>query len=185
MATGTPQSGKRVPKGSSSNVVVGAATSSTSAASRSRSTASSAKRPQAGASRSQRRGLFFKKDDTGTTAGIPNKELMRPGIVPGIAGVVAMFIGMATYQSDWYITVLFLICILAAILAVMSFQAVELWKRIVFTVLFAVIAVYWNPIYRFNEGFNSGGQVWLLVQLVAAAIFFLGGFLLKTRAAKR
>ncbi|MEY4102133.1 MAG: hypothetical protein RIR88_267 [Actinomycetota bacterium] len=111
-------------------------------------------------------------------------ELIRPGIVPGIAGVIAMFIGMATYESDWYVTVLFVICILAAILTVFAFQSVQLTKWPLMA-LFAVIAIYWNPIFRLNEGWNSGGQTWLLIQVAAAAVFFVGGFVMKTQVSER
>lgn len=111
-------------------------------------------------------------------------EFIRPGIVPGIAGVTAMFIGMATYESDWYITVLFAICILAAILAVFSFQSIDSLKWL-FLPLFGIIAVYWNPVFRLNEGWNSGGQTWLLLQVAAAAVFFLGGLMLKTPVSDR
>ena len=34
-------------------------------------------------------------------------EFIRPGIAPGLAGVITMFIGMAVYVSEWYITVMF------------------------------------------------------------------------------
>jgi hypothetical protein len=111
-------------------------------------------------------------------------ELIRPGIVPGIAGVIAMFIGMATYESDWYVTVLFVICILAAILTVLAFQSVQPIKWPLMA-LFAGIAIYWNPIFRLNEGWNSGGQTWLLIQVAAAAVFFIGGFVIKTPVSER
>lgn len=109
---------------------------------------------------------------------------MRPGIVPGLAGTTAMFIGMAVYGNDWYITVLFAISILAAIMTVFSFQAVD-FKKFIFAPLFAAITIYWNPIFRLNEGWDSGAQTWLLIQVAAAAIFFLGGFMLKTPAPKQ
>jgi hypothetical protein len=111
-------------------------------------------------------------------------EFIRPGIVPGIAGSVAVFISMATYESDWYVTVLFVICILAAILTVFSVQAVNSAKW-VFIPVFGAITIYWNPIFRLNEGWNSGGQSWLLIEVAAAAAFFLGGFLLKTPVPER
>jgi len=111
-------------------------------------------------------------------------ELISPGIVPAIAGVVAMFIGMATYESDWYVTVLFVICILAAMLTVFAYQSVQASKWALMP-LFAIIAIYWNPVFRLNEGWNSGGQLWLLLQVGAAAVFFIGGFVMKTRVSER
>jgi hypothetical protein len=110
-------------------------------------------------------------------------ELIRPGIVPGLTGVTAMFIGMGLYPSDWYITILFVISILAAILTFFSWQ----WanpKKWVFMALFAAIAIYWNPIVRFTEGITPGIQWWMLLQTAAAAVFFLGGFLIRTPAPK-
>lgn len=111
-------------------------------------------------------------------------QFIRPGIVPGLAGMIAMFIGMGFYANEWYITVLFAISILAAIMTVFSFQAID-YKKFIFGPLFALITVYWNPIFRLNEGHDSGGQVWLLIQVAAAAVFFLGGFMLKTPAPKQ
>lgn len=111
-------------------------------------------------------------------------EVFRPGIVPGIAGSTAMFIGMATYESDWYITVLFAISILAAIMAVFSYQSLGN-SKFYFIPAFLIIAVYWNPVFRLNEGWDSGAQLWLLVQVAAAAVFFLGGFMTKTPATPR
>lgn len=110
-------------------------------------------------------------------------ELIRPGIVPGLAGVIAMFIGMGVYGTDWYITVLFVVSILAAILAVFSWQSINS-KRWLFTPLFVAIAIYWNPIYRLTDGITPGIQWWMLLQVAAAAVFFLGGFVIKTPAGK-
>jgi hypothetical protein len=111
-------------------------------------------------------------------------EVFRPGIVPGIAGSAAMFIGMATYETDWYITVLFAISILAAVMVVFSYQSLGR-EKFVFAPLFVLITIYWNPIFRLNEGWDSGGQLWLLIQVAAAAVFFLGGFMTKTPATPR
>lgn len=109
-------------------------------------------------------------------------EVFRPGIVPGLAGSVAMFIGMGTYETDWYITVLFAISILAAIMTVFSFQSMPGATKWVFVALYALITIYWNPIFRLNEGWDSGAQAWLLIQTIAAATFFVGGFMVKTPA---
>lgn len=110
-------------------------------------------------------------------------ELIRPGIVPGLAGVIAMFISMGMYETDWYITLLFIISILAAILAVFSWQSINS-KRWLWTPLFVAIAVFWNPIFRLTDGFTPGIQWWMLVQTAAAAVFFLGGFWIKTPSPK-
>lgn len=95
-----------------------------------------------------------------------------------------MFIGMATYESDWYITVLFAIAILAAIMVVFSFQSLGK-EKFVFAPLFGLITIYWNPIFRLNEGWDPGAQAWLLIQVAAAAVFFLGAFMTKTPATPR
>ena len=108
-------------------------------------------------------------------------EVFRPGIIPGILGSAAMFIGMATYETDWYITVLFAISILAAVMVVFSYQSLGR-EKFVFIPLFVIITIYWNPIFRLNEGWDSGGQLWLLIQVAAAAVFFLGAFMTKTPA---
>ncbi len=110
-------------------------------------------------------------------------ELIRPGIVPGLAGVTAMFIGMGLYGSEWYITILFVVSILAVILTIFTWQ----WanpKKWIFLPLFLLIAIYWNPVVRLTDGITPGIQWWMLLQTAAAATFFLGGFLIKTPAPK-
>lgn len=110
-------------------------------------------------------------------------QFIRPGIAPGLAGVIAMFIGMGIYGSDWYISVLFVVSSLAAILAYYSWQWADS-KKWVFLVAFVAIAIFWNPIIRLTDGFTPGIQWWMLVQTAAAAVFFLGGFMIKTPAPK-
>ncbi len=108
--------------------------------------------------------------------------MIRPGIVPGILGVSAVFIGMVVFGSEWFLTVLFAVSILAAIMCVFAFQGRSA-KTAVFIPLFAIIAVVFNPIVRISDSFS--GQPWLLGQVAAAAVFFLGGFMIKTPAPKR
>ncbi len=108
--------------------------------------------------------------------------MIRPGIVPGILGVSAVFIGMAVAGSEWFLTVLFAVSILAAIMCVFSVQAHSA-KTAVFIPLFSIVAVVFNPIVRLSYSFS--GQPWLLGQAAAAAVFFLGGFMIKTPAPKR
>lgn len=108
--------------------------------------------------------------------------MIRPGIVPGILGVSAVFIGMVVSGSEWFLTVLFAVSILAAIMCVFAVQA-RSSKTMIFIPLFAIVAIVFNPIVRLSEDF--GGQPWLLGQAAAAAVFFLGGFLIKTPAPTR
>jgi len=117
-----------------------------------------------------------------TTQHARQPDMIRPGIVPGILGVSAVFIGMVVFGSEWFLTVLFAVSILAAIMCVFAFQAHSA-KTAVFIPLFAIVAVVFNPIVRISDGFS--GQPWLLGQVAAAAVFFLGGFLIKTPAPKR
>lgn len=95
-----------------------------------------------------------------------------------------MFIGMAIYPTDFYLYVLFAVSIMAAIMAVFSWQS-QYRSKYVFLPLFLAIAIYWNPIFRLNEGFQQGIQWWMLVQTAAAAIFFIGAFWIKTPAPAR
>lgn len=109
-------------------------------------------------------------------------DMIRPGIVPGILGVSAVFVGMAVFGSEWFLTVLFAVSILAAIMCVFAVQARSA-KTAVFIPLFAIVAVVFNPIVRISD--NFAGQPWLLGQVAVAAVFFLGGFMIKTAAPKR
>jgi hypothetical protein len=109
----------------------------------------------------------------------PAPSFMRPGILPGLLGIVGMFVGMATYGSEFYLYTLFVVCIMAAILCVFANRSAGAVKW-VFLLAFAGIAVFWNPVYPLTNGY--AGQVWLLVQVAAAAVFFFGGLLIKTPA---
>lgn len=111
-------------------------------------------------------------------------EFIRPGIAPGLAGVITMFIGMAVYVSEWYITVMFLISIFGAIMTVFAWQSIQS-KKWFFVPAFGAIVVFWNPIFPLVLGFDATAQWWLLVQTAAAAIFFLGAFWIKTPAPPR
>lgn len=113
-------------------------------------------------------------------------EFMRVGLVPGILAGVAILGGMALHDTDWFITIRFAVSILSAILIVFLIQgrAMHLrkwtWLTYVLIPLLGAIVVIWNPVNDLTQGWQ--GQVWLLVQVWAAAAAVFAGLFAKTPA---
>ena len=108
-------------------------------------------------------------------------EVIRPGIVPGILGSAAALVGLFI-AIEWFITIQFIVAILAAIMAVFAIQS-KGWRMFVFVPLFVVIVVVYNPIFPLTQGWS--GQAWQVGQVATGAVFFLAAFLLKTPLPKR
>ena len=112
-------------------------------------------------------------------------EYMRPGILPGMLGSLAVLAGLFAFKSDWFITVQFAVSILAAIMIAFAFQGRTVRPRVtfVFIPLLAVVVIVWNPIVNLTANFT--GQIWMLAEVAAAVVVFFTGLLIKTVAPKR
>ena len=104
-------------------------------------------------------------------------ELIRPAVLPGLLCSAAILVGLFVGPSDWFITVRFAVSILAAIMVVFALQGRSV-KTYVWVAPLLAIVIVWNPLVAMTTGFV--GQWWLLTQVVAAAVVFACGILLKT-----
>lgn len=125
-------------------------------------------------------------------------DLIRPGLLPGLLGSAACLGGLWASGTDWMITILYAVSILAAILVFFCVQAVRVIPRtatrnhladrdfrslfVVFAVLLAVVAVVYNPIWPFV--LTAAGTGWQLAQVASGALMFACGVLVKTPAPK-
>jgi hypothetical protein len=116
-------------------------------------------------------------------------EYMRPGILPGLLGALAVLSGLFLYSTDWFITIEFAVSILSAIMVAFSLQGrlVRPVITYVFVPLLIAIVVIWNPIVNFSTTVATAltPQGWMLTEVAAAVIVFLAGVLTKTIAPKR
>ena len=71
--------------------------------------------------------------------------VMRPGILPGILGSVAILLGLWLVGTEWEFAVRLAASILAAIVVVFCVQARQR-KYIVPGILVGIIVVTWNPV---------------------------------------
>jgi len=94
----------------------------------------------------------------------------RPAFVPGILGALVLVGGTLWISVDSFTIILFIVAILAAIMAVFAWQA-KLWWAVG---VLGVIVIAWNPVFPFP----FTGYLWLAAQFVAAlAMVFVGIFI--------
>ena len=107
----------------------------------------------------------------------PEPQRQRNALVPGLFAAIALFLSpLPLFQADLGRTIiLYVVAILALIVAWFAWQARQWW----WTVVFVAIAVIWNPVFPF--GFS--GQAWTAAQFVAALLFIAAGVLIKTERA--
>lgn len=101
----------------------------------------------------------------------PQIESYRPAFVPSILAAAALLSGIALLGNDWYLLIRFLVAILALIVAWFAVQARQWW----WTVVFAAVAVAWNPVYPFA----FSGVWWIVAHIVVAAVFAVAGALIR------
>lgn len=112
------------------------------------------------------------------------QEMMRPGIVPGVLGTIAVLAGLWLFDTEWFFAVRVAVAILAAILVVMCFQG-RRPLTMVFAVLLAVIVVIWNPVVDLTGVFRgAASQVWMFVELAAAATVLWAGMVIRVPLTK-
>ncbi|WP_194420520.1 DUF6804 family protein [Microbacterium abyssi] len=101
----------------------------------------------------------------------PTPQTQRNALAPGILAAIALFLSPLFTEGLVATIILFLVAILALVVAWFAWQARQWW----WTVVFVAIAVIWNPVYPF--GFT--GWVWVGAQFVAALVFIAAGILIK------
>ncbi|MFJ6653504.1 DUF6804 family protein [Microbacterium sp. NPDC091313] len=102
----------------------------------------------------------------------------RNALAPGILAAIVLFVAPALIAAGWDQIVLYVVAILAAIVAYFAAQA----KKWVWVAVFALIVVVWNPIYPW--GWEGGFRIaWIAAQPVAAIVFLVAGAVIKIRRA--
>lgn len=96
----------------------------------------------------------------------------RNALAPSLLAAIVLFLAPVLFMVDWTTLVLFVTAIFALIVAWFAVQARQWW----WIVVFAAIAVVWNPIYPFA----FEGAVWTAAQPAAAVVFLVAGALIKT-----
>ena len=116
-------------------------------------------------------------------------EFLRPGVLPGLLGSLAIIGGLFLFGSDWFITIQFAVSILAAIVATFAIQGGNVRPVVswVSTILLAVVVVVWNPIVNLSATVATAltPQGWMLAEVAAAVVVFTAGVLIKTVAPSR
>lgn len=107
----------------------------------------------------------------------PTPQTQRNALAPGLLAAIALFLSPLFTAGIGATIILFLVAILALIVAWFAWQARQWW----WTVVFVVIAVIWNPVYPF--GFS--GWAWTSAQFVAALVFIAAGILIRNERAIR
>ncbi len=98
-------------------------------------------------------------------------QTQRNALAPGLLAAIALFVSPLFTEGLGATIILFVVAILALIVAWFAWQARQWW----WTVVFVGVAVVWNPIFPF--GFS--GPVWIAAQIVAAVTFIAAGALIK------
>lgn len=112
------------------------------------------------------------------------EETMRPGIVPGVLGTVAVLVGLWLFDTEWFFAVRVAASILAAILVVMCIQG-RRPVTVVFAVMLAIVVVIWNPVIDLTVVFRgTASQVWMFVELAAAAVMLWAGIVIRVPLTK-
>ena len=101
----------------------------------------------------------------------PTPQTQRNALAPGLLAAIALFVSPLFTEGLGATIILFLVAILALIVAWFALQAGQWW----WTVVFVAVAVLWNPVFPF--GFT--GWVWTVAHFVAALAFITAGALVK------
>lgn len=97
----------------------------------------------------------------------------RNALAPGLIAAVILFLAPLVLDAWWFTVVLFLVSILAIIVAWFAIQAQQwLWVP-----LFGVIAIVWNPVLPLS----LSGPLWIAAHPVAAVVFLSAGAFIKER----
>ncbi|MGO2519717.1 MAG: DUF6804 family protein [Microbacterium sp.] len=98
-------------------------------------------------------------------------QLQRNALAPGLLAAIALFLSPLFTEGIVATIILFVVAILAVIVAWFAWQAGQWW----WTIVFVAIAVLWNPVFPF--GFS--GVAWTVAQIAAALAFITAGALVK------
>lgn len=95
----------------------------------------------------------------------------RNALAPALIAAAMLFIAPLLLGGEWQLVVLFVVSILALIVAWFALQAKQWW----WIPVFVAIAVIWNPVMPFA----FTGPVWIGAQVAAAVAFLIAGAMIK------
>ena len=98
-------------------------------------------------------------------------QTTRPAFLPAIIASAALLSALALLGTEWYLTVRFIVAILALIVGWFAMQAGQWWWSIVF----AAVAIVWNPVYPLE----LSGPWWMAAHVGVAALFAVAGALIR------
>ena len=130
-------------------------------------------------------------------------DRIRPGLLPGLLGAAAAIAGLWANGTEWMITVLFAVSILAAVLLVFCVQAVRSRPSsatarrspspstssdrklvpVLCGVLLVIVVIVYNPIAPLV--LTATGTAWQVGQVATGALLFATGVLVTTPAPER
>lgn len=94
----------------------------------------------------------------------------RNALIPGVIAATALVAGIPLIDSEFAITICFIVAILALIIAWFAAQAKQWW----WTVVMVAIAVVWNPVFPLA----LSPVFFLVASIVAAALCVVAGVLI-------
>ncbi|WP_083709330.1 hypothetical protein [Leifsonia sp. ALI-44-B] len=102
----------------------------------------------------------------------------RPALAPALVAAIALFAGVALIGNTWFVVILYVVAIFAAIMAVYAVQAGKpFWLA-----LFVPVIALWNPIFPlpYADWFaQSEGLPWIVAQPVAAVLLVVAGIFIR------
>lgn len=105
----------------------------------------------------------------------PAPFALRPALIPGILGAVALMLGLALLEVDAFTIVRFVVSILALIMAVFAWQA----KQPLWMVPTILVAIVWNPVLPLP----FSGVGWIIAQFLGGVVLIATGLLLQNKHA--
>ncbi|KQM15946.1 hypothetical protein ASF83_08500 [Plantibacter sp. Leaf171] len=105
----------------------------------------------------------------------PAPFALRPALIPGILGAVALMLGLALLELDAFTIVRFVVSILALIMAVFAWQA----KQPLWMIPTLLVAIVWNPVIPFP----FSGIPWVIAQFLGGVVLVAVGILLENKHA--
>jgi hypothetical protein len=95
--------------------------------------------------------------------------LRRTALLPAIAAVIALLVGLALLDSEWFTVIRYVVSILSLIIAVFAWRARQWW----WLIGLVPIAVLWNPVapIELGEELRFGLQYLAVVVFLAAGAF--------------
>lgn len=96
----------------------------------------------------------------------------RNALAPSIFAAVFLFLAPLMLDGDFGFLVLYVVAIMALIIAWFAIQARQWW----WAPIFIAVAVLWNPVYPMP----FSGVIWTIAQPVTALVFLIAGAVIKT-----